>query len=290
MIDYEDCLHMACRPHPFIGRNPQPIVRFALSLREPPAPRKSHDTPRSPRNQGRHRQWRVQGHRCSHRPTPGRRRRSRGCQLRAQCRRRRRRGTPDHSGRRPCGGGKGRLGEAGRGAAAGPVGVGRVRPTRHPGEQRGRVCARCAGHAQRRKLRLALPVERARLAAADTSSGQGAAAGRDGHQHQLRPGKEPISIGARLLRDQRCSRRAHPFAWHGARPAGHPGRRHRAGFRQDQGNAVSAAGMDDFFASKTPLGRPGLPADIARAVAFAVGPDAAWVTGTTLDVAGGMVF
>ena len=62
------------------------------------------------------------------------------------------------------------------------------------------------------------------------------------------------------------------------------------GFVKTEGNAVSAAGMDDFFASKTPLGRPGLPADIARAVAFAVGPDAAWVTGTTLDVAGGMVF
>lgn len=38
------------------------------------------------------------------------------------------------------------------------------------------------------------------------------------------------------------------------------------------------------------LGRVGKPRDIAAAVAYAVSEDAAWVTGTTLDVAGGMVF
>jgi 3-oxoacyl-[acyl-carrier protein] reductase len=42
--------------------------------------------------------------------------------------------------------------------------------------------------------------------------------------------------------------------------------------------------------AKTPLGRTGQPADIAASVAFAVSPDAAWVTGSTIDVAGGLVF
>ena len=36
------------------------------------------------------------------------------------------------------------------------------------------------------------------------------------------------------------------------------------------------------------LGRPGQPEDIARAVAFLAGPDAAWITGETLHVNGGM--
>ena len=62
------------------------------------------------------------------------------------------------------------------------------------------------------------------------------------------------------------------------------------GFVKTEGNAESAAGMDDYFIAKTPLGRVGMPADIAAAVAFAVSADAAWVTGATLDVAGGMVF
>ena len=62
------------------------------------------------------------------------------------------------------------------------------------------------------------------------------------------------------------------------------------GFVKTEGNAASAAGMDDFFIAKTPLGRTGQPADIADAVAFAVSADAHWVTGSTLDVAGGMVF
>jgi 3-oxoacyl-[acyl-carrier protein] reductase len=38
------------------------------------------------------------------------------------------------------------------------------------------------------------------------------------------------------------------------------------------------------------LGRVGKPRDVAAAVAYAVSEGAAWVTGTTLDVAGGMVF
>jgi 3-oxoacyl-[acyl-carrier protein] reductase len=62
------------------------------------------------------------------------------------------------------------------------------------------------------------------------------------------------------------------------------------GFVKTEGNAESSAGMDDFFIGKTPLGRVGQPVDIADAVAFAVSPDARWVTGHTLDVSGGMVF
>jgi 3-oxoacyl-[acyl-carrier protein] reductase len=41
---------------------------------------------------------------------------------------------------------------------------------------------------------------------------------------------------------------------------------------------------------KTPLGRVGMPGDIAAAVSFAVSDDADWTTGTTIDVSGGMVF
>lgn len=62
------------------------------------------------------------------------------------------------------------------------------------------------------------------------------------------------------------------------------------GFVATEGNAESAKGMTDFLVGKTPLGRVGQPQDIAAAVAFAVSDDAAWVTGCTIDVAGGMVF
>ncbi|MES2401745.1 MAG: glucose 1-dehydrogenase [Pseudomonadota bacterium] len=62
------------------------------------------------------------------------------------------------------------------------------------------------------------------------------------------------------------------------------------GFVATEGNAESARGMADFLVGKTPLGRVGQPADIAAAVSWAVSDDAAWVTGTTLDVSGGMVF
>ena len=42
------------------------------------------------------------------------------------------------------------------------------------------------------------------------------------------------------------------------------------------------------FVARTPLGRIGQPADIAAAVAFAVSDDGAWITGETLQVAGGL--
>ncbi len=42
------------------------------------------------------------------------------------------------------------------------------------------------------------------------------------------------------------------------------------------------------FITRTPLGRIGQPADIAAAVAFIVSDDGGWITGETLQVAGGM--
>lgn len=62
------------------------------------------------------------------------------------------------------------------------------------------------------------------------------------------------------------------------------------GFVATEGNADSAKAVADALVAKTPLGRVGQPSDIAAAVSYAVSADAAWVTGTTIDVAGGMVF
>jgi 3-oxoacyl-[acyl-carrier protein] reductase len=42
------------------------------------------------------------------------------------------------------------------------------------------------------------------------------------------------------------------------------------------------------LAAQIPLGRLGAPADIAQAVCFLAGPGAAWITGETLNVNGGM--
>jgi 3-oxoacyl-[acyl-carrier protein] reductase len=62
------------------------------------------------------------------------------------------------------------------------------------------------------------------------------------------------------------------------------------GFVETDGNAHFVKDFAPPLVAKTPLGRTGQPADIAASVAFAVSPDAAWVTGTTIDVAGGLVF
>lgn len=62
------------------------------------------------------------------------------------------------------------------------------------------------------------------------------------------------------------------------------------GFVTTEGNAEVAAGMLDYLVQKTPLGRAGTPADIGASVSYAVSDDAAWVTGSTIDVAGGLVF
>ena len=62
------------------------------------------------------------------------------------------------------------------------------------------------------------------------------------------------------------------------------------GFVLTEGNADTREQATPFLVSRTPLGRPGEPSDIAAAVSYAVSDDALWVTGTTIDVAGGMVF
>ena len=62
------------------------------------------------------------------------------------------------------------------------------------------------------------------------------------------------------------------------------------GFVHTEGNSESAKGMDAFFIAKTPLGRVGKPTDIASVVAYVVSDEAGWVTGSTIDVAGGMIF
>ena len=62
------------------------------------------------------------------------------------------------------------------------------------------------------------------------------------------------------------------------------------GFVETDGNAHIVKDFAPPLVAKTPLGRTGQPSDIAASVAFAASPDALWVTGTTIDVAGGLVF
>jgi 3-oxoacyl-[acyl-carrier protein] reductase len=55
---------------------------------------------------------------------------------------------------------------------------------------------------------------------------------------------------------------------------------------------LHAAGLEDNFRktveAQTPLGRIGQPQDIAPAVVFLASPDAAWITGESLFISGGM--
>lgn len=53
--------------------------------------------------------------------------------------------------------------------------------------------------------------------------------------------------------------------------------------------ALIAGDNEDRAVSGYPLGRLGEPEDVARAVAFLAGPDAAWITGDTLRVDGGVL-
>lgn len=55
-----------------------------------------------------------------------------------------------------------------------------------------------------------------------------------------------------------------------------------------QGITDSGSDMRKGLESQTPLGRIGVPGDIAPAVVFLSGPDAAWITGESLFIAGGL--
>jgi len=61
------------------------------------------------------------------------------------------------------------------------------------------------------------------------------------------------------------------------------------GFTETEGNRHLPRDLIQPFIAKTPLGRAGQPRDMA-AVSVAVSDDAGWVTGSTIDVAGGLVF
>jgi 3-oxoacyl-[acyl-carrier protein] reductase len=51
---------------------------------------------------------------------------------------------------------------------------------------------------------------------------------------------------------------------------------------------TSGSEYEKMFVEKTPLGRRGQPADIAKAVVFLASDDAAWITGEQISVSGGM--
>lgn len=53
--------------------------------------------------------------------------------------------------------------------------------------------------------------------------------------------------------------------------------------------ALMSAEVHDRVAALSPLGRVGLPDDTAHATAFLLSGAASWLTGVTLDVAGGRV-
>jgi 3-oxoacyl-[acyl-carrier protein] reductase len=51
---------------------------------------------------------------------------------------------------------------------------------------------------------------------------------------------------------------------------------------------IAESDMRKATEAQTPLGRIGMPQDIAPAVVFLAGPDAAWISGETLFIAGGL--
>ncbi|MEQ6903479.1 SDR family NAD(P)-dependent oxidoreductase [Nocardioides sp. YIM 152588] len=51
--------------------------------------------------------------------------------------------------------------------------------------------------------------------------------------------------------------------------------------------AMDIPGVREEYVANTPLGRPGLPDEIAAACRFLLSDDAAWITGETMDINGG---
>lgn len=47
--------------------------------------------------------------------------------------------------------------------------------------------------------------------------------------------------------------------------------------------------MEKYYLAQTPLGRVGLPKDIARVAVFLASDDAGWVTGERITAGGGML-
>ncbi|HQU02722.1 MAG TPA: SDR family oxidoreductase, partial [Acetobacteraceae bacterium] len=60
------------------------------------------------------------------------------------------------------------------------------------------------------------------------------------------------------------------------------------GFIETPMTDVLNAAQKNALTEKIPLGRLGSPADVAAAVTYLASPEAAWVTGATLHVNGGM--
>jgi len=54
-------------------------------------------------------------------------------------------------------------------------------------------------------------------------------------------------------------------------------------------NTALYEGREEQVAADYPLGRLGVPTDIAGVVAFLLSPDAGWITGQTVAVDGGLL-
>ena len=60
------------------------------------------------------------------------------------------------------------------------------------------------------------------------------------------------------------------------------------GLTTTEGTAEMDKATSDYFVGRTPLGRLGVPKDIASVVSFVASEDGAWITGDTLQVGGGL--